>query len=45
MDYIINQEQKYKEYNTPFVPKSKALDKLGFSQRKIMKLIKKENLF
>ena len=45
MDYIINQKQKYKEYNAPFVPKSKALDKLGFSQRKIMKLIKKENLF
>ena len=34
MDYIINQEQKYKEYKAPFVPKSKALDKLGFHKEK-----------
>ena len=45
MNYIINQEQKYKEYKAPYIPKSKALDKLGFSQRKIMTLIKKENLY
>ena len=45
MNYIINQEQKYKEYKAPYIPKSKALDKLGFSQRKILALIKKENLY
>ena len=37
MDYIINKEHIYK--------KSKALDKLCFSQKKIMKLIIKENLY
>ena len=44
MDYIINQE-KYKEYRAPYIPKSKALDKLGFSQRKIMRQIVKGNLY
>ena len=44
MCFIINQKQKYKEYKPPYIPKSKALDKYGFSQRKIMKLVVKENL-
>ena len=45
MNYIIKQKEKYIKYNSPYIPKSKATDNYGFSQRKIMKLITKENLY
>ena len=45
MSFRINQKQKYKEYKPPYISKSKTLDKYGFSQRKIMKIVIRENLY
>ena len=43
MNYILNYEEKYKNYPAPFLPKSKAKDKNGFSQYIIMKNIKSKD--
>ena len=43
MNYILFYEQKYKEYPAPFLPKSKAKDRNGFSQYIIMKSLKTQD--
>ena len=43
MNYILFYEQKYKESPAPFLPKSKAKDRNGFSQYIIMKSLKTQD--
>ena len=43
MNYILFYEQKYKEYPAPFLSKSKAKDKKGFSQYIIKKSLKTQD--
>ena len=43
MNYILFYEQKYKEYQTPFLSKSKSNDKNGFNQYIIMKSLKTQD--
>ena len=43
MNYLLFFEENYKNYPAPFLPKSKAKDRNGFSQYVIMKNIKSQD--